>query len=518
MTEPEDWPGAEWIPFRGHWGELAAQGDFGGPLGPADKGEQWGAPHAWGMAQPLDVDEWYANRLRVEVVGAGSKEIDIRLTDASGDALPEAESLGNVAILHADPPVAGAKAKIVAPVGTRCDIVARWPKVGEGYVVEMRFDDVRFAKSGQAVIEFTGGSEASLIMPGAGPVLRPSEAEVVEATWDAPDLVWIGGILPAHQVVTGVILAMSAAVVPSFVYIGALYWVDRYEKEPKRLLATAFLWGAIPAVLLALVVEVFFSLPPDLIGPEALEAVRLGLIAPLLQEALKGSIVLFIAWRYRREFDNVLDGLIYGALVGFGFAMTGNLLSYVGSFLLWGFPGLGGTTIIEGVIYALDSAFYSAIFGAGLGMGRLAQKRWQRWAFPLVGFVLAAVVHALQGVLAYNLLGLNAITVISTLVGVSLIVVVGVWSLKRQLRCLRAELKDLVPDEVFQMMVTPGARMRVQWQELRRARFRRWWQARRLNQLCAELAFKRMQARLWPDEKKIAEEAKRLQEKVEALL
>jgi RsiW-degrading membrane proteinase PrsW (M82 family) len=361
------------------------------------------------------------------------------------------------------------------------------------------------------------GGEASLTIPGAGLPLKPSETEVVEATWDAPDLVWIGGILPAHQVVTGVILAVSAAVVPSLIYIGVLYWVDRYEKEPKRLLATAFLWGAIPAVLMALAVELFFSLPPDLIGPKALEAVRLGLIAPLLQEALKGLVVLFIAWRYRREFDNTLDGLIYGALAGFGFAMTGNLLSYVGSFLLWGFPGLSGTAIIEGVVYGLDSALYSAVFGAGLGLGRLAQKRWQRWVFPVGGFVLAAAVHALHGVLVYNLLGLNAITVTSTLVGVILIVVVGVGSLKRQQQCLRAELKDL-PQEVYQVMVTPGARTRAQWRALRRDGIGGLRRARQLYQLCAEMAFKRMQARLRPDEAEIVREAEALRGRVERLL
>jgi RsiW-degrading membrane proteinase PrsW (M82 family) len=382
----------------------------------------------------------------------------------------------------------------------------------------MRFDDVRIAGSGQAVLEFVEGGEASLIVPGAGPPREPSEMEVVEATWDAPDLVWIGGILPAHQVVTGLILAVSAAVVPSLVYIGVLYWVDRYEKEPKRLLATAFLWGAIPAVLMALAVELFFSLPPDLIGPKALEALRLGLVAPLLQEALKGLVVLFIAWRYRREFDNVLDGLIYGALAGFGFAMTGNLLSYVGSFLLWGFPGLSGTAIIEGVVYGMDSALYSAIFGAGLGLGRLAQKRWRRWAFPVGGFVLAAAVHALHGVLAYNLLGLNAVTVVSTLVGVTLIVIVVVWSLKRQQRCLRAELKGLVPQEVYQVMVTPGARARAQWQALRRDGVGGWWRARRLHQLCAEMAFKRLQARLRPDEKEMAREAEELLKRIETAL
>jgi RsiW-degrading membrane proteinase PrsW (M82 family) len=518
IADAVSWPGAEWLPFRGHWGELAAQSDFGGPLGPADKGEQWESPYAWGMAQPLDAETWYANRLRVEVIGAATEEMEIRLTDTDSRTLLEAQMLGNVAILHADPPPAGARAEINAPSGATYDVLARWPQVAEGQVIEMRFDDVRFAGAGQAVLAFAPDGEASLTLQGAGSALEPTETETVEATWDAPDLVWIGGILPAHHVVSGVILAILAAVVPSSIYIGVLYWVDRYEKEPKRLLAAAFLWGAIPAVLLALVVELFFSLPPDLIGPQALEAVRLGLVAPLLQEALKGLVVLFIAWRYRREFDNVLDGLIYGALAGFGFAMTGNLLSYVGSFLLWGFSGLSGMAIVEGIVYALDSALYSAIFGAGLGLGRLARVRWRRWAFPVGGFLLAVVVHALHSVLAYRLLALSAITVLSTAVGVTLIVIVAVWSLRRQQRCLREELRGLVPDDVYHVMVTPGARTWAQWRALRRGGVRAWWQTRRLHQLCAELAFKRVQARLCPDEVKIAAEAKQLREKVEEFL
>jgi RsiW-degrading membrane proteinase PrsW (M82 family) len=524
-AEPKDWPGAGWLPFRGHWGELAAQSDFGGPLGPADKGAQWESPYAWSMAQPLDTETWYANRLRVEVVGADADgsdmrltEAQVRLTDVSGSALPGAEALGSEAILHTDPPPAGARAEIRAPSGATYDVLARWPQPVEGQVVAMRFNDVQFGESGRAVLAFAPGGEARLAVQGARPALQPSEMETVATTWDAPDLVWIGGILPAHQVVSGVILAVLAAMGPSFVYVGVLYWVDRYEKEPKRLLAAAFLWGAIPAVLVALAVELFFSLPPDLIGPEALEAVRLGLVAPLLEEALKGLVVLFIAWRYRREFDNVLDGLIYGALAGFGFAMTGNLLSYVGSFLLWGFPGLSGMVIVEGVIRALDSAVYSAIFGAGLGLGRLARAGWQRWAFPVAGFVLAVLVHTLHGLLGYSLLGLSAIALISTGLGVALIVVVVLWSLRRQQRCLQDELKGLVPKDVYRVMVTPGARTRMQWQALWRGGVRAWWHTRRLHQLGAELAFKRMQARLHPDEVEIAVEANRLQERVQALL
>jgi hypothetical protein len=205
-------------------------------------------------------------------------------------------------------------------------------------------------------------------------------------------------------------------------------------------------------------------------------------------------------------------------MVGFGFAMTGNLISYVGSFLLWGFDGLHTTIIIEGIIHGLDNAFYTAAFGAGLGLGRLAREKRRRWLFPVGGFVLAVVIHALHNVVSYNLLGLNAITVLSTVVGVTLIAVVAVWSLKRQEQCLRSELKGIVPDDVYRAVVRPKERARAEWQTLRNAGVRAWWRTRRLHRWSAELAFKRMQARLHPDETEIAQEVKRLQERVETLL
>jgi RsiW-degrading membrane proteinase PrsW (M82 family) len=512
------WPGAEWLPFRGHWGEMAVQGDFGGPLGPADKGVQWEMPYQWGMTQPLDTDVWYDNRLRVEVVGVPPGEVRVHLADRMGGALPAAEELGHLAILHVDPPPTGITALISAPAGARCDVIARWPDAAAGQVIESHFSDVYLAEPGEAVLELGHGGEARLTIHGTGLVMSPSERGTVEATWDAPDLVWIGGILPAHQVVTGLLVAVLAGVVPALTYVGVLYWVDRYEKEPKRLLAAAFVWGAIPSVLLAVAVELFFSLPPDLIGPQALEAVRLGLVAPVLQEALKGVAVLVIAWRYRREFDNVLDGIIYGAMAGFGFAMTGNVISYAGSFLLWGFDGLSAATFAEGVIYGLDSAFYTAIFGAGLGVGRLAQRRWLRWVMPVGGGALAVAAHALHTLLARTLLGLNAMTVLTTTVGIVLVVIVGAWSLARQRRCLRKELKGVIPDVLYRTVMTPGARSRAQWRALRRGGVKAWRQARRLHQLCAELAFKRMQARLRPDEVPIAKEAEALREEIEALL
>jgi hypothetical protein len=81
QADPARWPGFEWLLFRGGWGEWAPQRDFSGPVGPADKGEQWEWPYRWGMAQPPDADTWYANRLRVH---AYVPDLYIRFYDPEG--------------------------------------------------------------------------------------------------------------------------------------------------------------------------------------------------------------------------------------------------------------------------------------------------------------------------------------------------------------------------------------------------------------------------------------------------
>lgn len=513
LSDPATWPGAEWLPYEGHWGQVTVQADFSGPLGPADKGAQWETPYEWGLAQPLDTDVWYANRLRVEVLDATPQEAQVRLRAADGSALPGVEELGNLALLHGDPPTGTAiVASIRVPPDTRWDVRAVWPNAAATQVTRMHFADTPFGASGRAALVFDSAGGALLAVEGVDQALMPSDKETVPATWDAPDLVWIGTILPAHQVAAGLVIVALASVVPTLLYVGALYWLDRYEKEPKRLLSAAFVWGAIPSVLLAVTAELFFRLPPNLIGPQALEAVRLGLMAPLLEETLKGAVVLWIARRYRREFDDALDGIVYGAMVGFGFAMTGNLLSYAGSFFLWGFEGLNASAFAEGVVYALNHALYAAIFGAALGYARLAEKPWQRWAVPVGGFMLAVLTHALHGMLTQNVVGLNALTVATTGSGLILIGVVAGWALAREQRCLRTELRGVISDALYQAVTTPWGRTRARWRALRSGGVRAWRRTRRLHQLCAELAFKRMQARLHPDEHPIVHMAQTLED------
>ncbi len=517
-ADPPSWAELAWLAYRGRWGEAAPQGDFSGPFGPADKGQQWDQPYAWGMAQPLDVDVWYINRLKVAVEGEAAEGAQVSLRSASGHVLRPVEALGHIALLHADPPD---DAVIVADIqttpGTPYTLLAFWPVLEDSEATRYRFDDVPGGPSGRASLTLQAGTLPVLRVAG-DPVERlPTTIETEKVTWDAPDPVWLLGFLPATEVLQGVAISLLAGLLPTLLYVTLLYSADRYEKEPKAMLTAAFLWGAIPALLVALVARLFFRLPAQLIGPKAIEAVRAGLVAPLVEETIKGVVILFIATRYRLEFDNLLDGIVYGAMVGFGFAMAGNTFSYLGSFLLRGFAGLSSAIVLEGVLYGLDHALYSAILGAGLGYARLAQTRRQRWAVPVAAFLLAVLVHSLHNLALYNAVGLSPFTIVTTWAGTLVIVVVIALSLQRQQRCLAAELVGEVPEGIYRTLISPGGRSRAQWRALRASGLRGWRQIRHTHQQCAELAFKKMQHARRPDESGLMEEIDRLRKELETL-
>ena len=99
-----------------------------------------------------------------------------------------------------------------------------------------------------------------------------------------------------------------------------------------------------------------------------------------------------------------------------------------------------------------------------------------------------------------------------------MIVVVIVWSLRRQRQWLAIELVGEVSDEVYRTLTVRGGRGRAQWQALRLGGLSGWRQARRLHQQCAELSTKKMQHRRRPDEPLLLEEIGRLREEIRALV
>jgi RsiW-degrading membrane proteinase PrsW (M82 family) len=124
----------------------------------------------------------------------------------------------------------------------------------------------------------------------------------------------------------GVFLSLFFGFVPMLVYAFLIYRMDRYEKEPKRLLRNVFLWGAIIAAGGAFFINTVMGISIYAVtGSEtATDFTTSTVIAPLVEESLKGLAVLLVFLLMRNEFDSILDGIIYAAITALGFAATEN--------------------------------------------------------------------------------------------------------------------------------------------------------------------------------------------------
>jgi RsiW-degrading membrane proteinase PrsW (M82 family) len=187
-------------------------------------------------------------------------------------------------------------------------------------------------------------------------------------------------------------LALLLSYLPMVGYALFIWWLDRYEKEPLRLASTAFLWGTLPAILIARMAEAALELPLE----EGLERdlISSGLIAPLAEETAKGLFLALLFLRRRDEIDSLYDGFLYGSLVGFGFAATENVFYLIGAGIEGGTAAMLALASLRAGIFGLNHAFFTGFTGLGLAMARLSPRGFRRLWAPLVGWSAGVGFHA----------------------------------------------------------------------------------------------------------------------------
>ena len=146
----------------------------------------------------------------------------------------------------------------------------------------------------------------------------------------------------------------------------AIYLLDLYEREPLSLVFGALVWGAVAATVLAGVANAGWGLVVARIGGAAFAAQwTAALTAPFVEESLKVAGVILIYLIARDEMDDLMDGFVYGAMVGLGFALIEDVFYFIAIF--------GGTTggVLAGFyVRVVSSGFYGHVLYTGLaGMG-----------------------------------------------------------------------------------------------------------------------------------------------------
>jgi RsiW-degrading membrane proteinase PrsW (M82 family) len=204
----------------------------------------------------------------------------------------------------------------------------------------------------------------------------------------------LAGVLVIDQPVLGVLAALS--VVPAlFVALTLWYW-DPTTREPVELIAITF--------LLSMLFASFAATVNTLVRPGFTVFGGAGVI--LFYFLVVGPIEEMVKWLAIRvraynsdAFRTVLDGVVYGAIAGLGFAAIENFIYVVGASVesaqVGGAGGVGSATLTAAAraFVGPGHVVFSAWAGFYLGLAKFNPDNWA----PIVvkGLLIAAFIHAL---------------------------------------------------------------------------------------------------------------------------
>jgi RsiW-degrading membrane proteinase PrsW (M82 family) len=235
------------------------------------------------------------------------------------------------------------------------------------------------------------------------------------------------------------------AIPPLTVYLWIPRLIDRFDPEPWWALALVFGWGAIAACGVACTINSGVEVVGEAVGgKEFAEIAGACISAPIVEEGMKGLAVLGVFFFLRREFDGVVDGVIYATFAALGFAATENIIYYAHAYQADpGGGALAGTLLLRGVLAPWGHPLYTSMTGLGFGIARETTKTWLRWLAPLGGYCCAMMLHCIWNASA-NVPVLFILMLPLWFLFVASFIGILIWLVIRKGRIVRMHLQDEV--------------------------------------------------------------------------
>jgi protease PrsW len=309
---------------------------------------------------------------------------------------------------------------------------------------------------------------------------------------------------------------VGIGILQAIIYLLFIRAIDLYEREPLRYVVPVFIWGFAVATTISLVFNSIASVTFDaVVSKEVASFLTAVFVAPVVEECTKGSalliifVVAYLASRRRRliEFAGVMDGIVYGAAVGFGFALAEDIL--------YGMQYGAETFLVRRIFGGFAHAAFTSLTGIGIGLIPFVHNRVLKAVPPLLGLLGAILLHA-----TFNLLA----TVFGTvaylfmfLVVLAYLIVILVW-LTIERRAIRGELREevaegLISPEEYAILPTFFRRTAYYLRLILTGHLSAWSRARRVHSAAVDLAFAKSLARRLPAPSRI-ERVQALRQKI----
>lgn len=179
------------------------------------------------------------------------------------------------------------------------------------------------------------------------------------------------------------LILFGIAILPVIILMIFIYRQDKYQKEPIKSLAKAFIGGML-------------SIPIDILIVTGIDAALKGtaisntvffsafLEAGIPEELSKFLIFMIFIWN-DKNFDEYFDGIVYATFIGLGFACVENI-EYVFSY---GFQ----TGVVRALLSVPGHFLFGVVMGYFLSMAKFHPEK--RGTYMISGLLLAMLAHGL---------------------------------------------------------------------------------------------------------------------------
>jgi RsiW-degrading membrane proteinase PrsW (M82 family) len=154
-----------------------------------------------------------------------------------------------------------------------------------------------------------------------------------------------------------VAVMVLAAMLPAVAWLLLFYRSDRYQREPRRLVARTFLVGGLVGLAFA-----FAYSGPPFVRSALMMAV---LVAPLVEETAKFLVVKWTVYG-NPAFDEPVDGMVYAAAAALGFASVENAVYVVSGYMDAGAGGAFYVMAGRSVLSVPAHALFSSVWGLAM--------------------------------------------------------------------------------------------------------------------------------------------------------